>query len=318
MDEAKQTLDEKVDTFLDGQEKALTEPSTVEETQATDTKETEPALTDKDKTETGKVAEEEELPKEFHKHPAWQKILKQRNDARMEAEKLRGNLDPKQVEEFNKTVNTPQYIRASMEAQGFKPEAIDAQLKERGFEVAEKPDDTMGLIFSKLGVDPNTIDDNTKAVVKDIASVVDIMLEDRLGKKLPKTLEPIQDYISKTNRRENADKLSSTMEKEISDEGILDFKTDIEPALNKFIDDNIDKFNSGEMVQEDVKSYFDTLKHQLSIERLRTGKKKEERDEKKIGNRPVSAGIRNPVEGPKLTGKLDDDIDSFLNSRGIS
>ena len=58
-------------------------------------------------------------------------------------------------------------------------------------------------------------------------------------------------------------------------EGILDFEKDVEPKLREFLEANPNA------KQEDVYDYFEEINHQLVIERLKTGKRQDERNEKK-------------------------------------
>ena len=95
----------------------------------------------------------------------------------------------------------------------------------------------------------------------------------------------------------------------IKTEGILDFEKDIEPEINKFLDENSDA------AQSDVLAHFKELNHNLSIERLRTGKRKEVRDEKKGNlrqNVTTSGGSKNL---PQKTGDFDKDADAFFDSQ---
>ena len=99
----------------------------------------------------------------------------------------------------------------------------------------------------------------------------------------------------------------NTMKETIKREGILDFEKDIEPVINKFMDDNHDA------TQQDVVDHFYKINHTLSVERLKKGKKQGERDEKKTDlrqNIPVSTGGKGL---PAKTGDFDKDADAFLN-----
>ena len=124
-------LDAKMDAYLDAHESdESTEDTSTSETKEQGTEESEG--TDLDKKSDSE--ETEEVPKEFHKHPAWQRILKQRDEYKGQVDELKkGEPDLKaQVEEFNKVVNSREYIEASMKSQGYTQEAIESRLKEKG------------------------------------------------------------------------------------------------------------------------------------------------------------------------------------------
>ena len=103
------------------------------------------------------------------------------------------------------------------------------------------------------------------------------------------------------------------MEKTITAEGILDFEEDIQPAMNEFLDKNPNA------TQEDAQAYFREINHTLSIERLKSGKRKEKRDVVKKDLRSQKSGVQlDPSKAPARTGNDDKDIDSFLDHAGMN
>ena len=338
--EAKNNIefDQKADALLDkefGKETAGV-TSTPKETEGLEPKPEEPK-TDLEKTEEIKKVEEdkslsveeklakiEEIlgddekaidayikQKGYHTDPAWKR---QRGLIdRLKQEKAQGALteeDKAMLEDVRKVASSREYIETSMKAKGYTPEAIDSELKKRGFDIPSKPDDDVELVLGKLGVKPEDIDDNTKAIVKDVSSIVDILLQDRLGKILPKALEPIQKDITTRTQTESAGKVIGEMKEIITKEDILDFEKDIEPELDKFMDEN------PEALQEDVFEHFRELNHRLSLERLRSGKKKIERDEDKTNLRQIPASGK-PGQLPAKTGEFDKDADALLDSMNV-
>ena len=109
------------------------------------------------------------------------------------------------------------------------------------------------------------------------------------------------------SKEKSARKQVDAMQEIVKAEGVLDFEKDIEPELNKFIDANPDA------IQQDVFEHFKTINHSLSVERLRTGKKKEERDEKRTNLRQ-NISISGNTPFPKKTGNFDDDADAILDA----
>ena len=123
-----------------------------------------------------------------------------------------------------------------------------------------------GVICESVNV---FIDDKSKAIIQDVIAITRAAIQEELGKILPAQLKPMQDDIETRRRVESANKFVDNMQKMIKDEGILDFEKDIEPLLDKFMDDN------PKAHQEDLWEYFLKINHNLSVERLRGGKKKE-------------------------------------------
>ena len=252
--------------------------------------------------------------KGYHNDPAWQKqrdlIEKYKKEA--EAKSKLNEEESKALAEFNKYRNSPEGIQASMKAQGFTQEAIDKKLQESGFEVKNKPQDDVAMVVKELGL---KLDDmkpdekiDTMAYISDIAKVANILINDRLGRTLPQKLAPIEQKLTESERKEAGNKHVNTMRETIKTEGVLDFDKDINPALNKFMDDNPGA------TQQDVMEHFKSISHSLTVERLKTGKKKEQRDEMKINlrqNVPFGGGNRNL---PQRTGNFDKDADAFLES----
>ena len=244
----------------------------------------------------------------YHKDPAWQKLLEKSKSAQPLDEETQRKLD-----EFKKITSTPEYIRMVMHQQGYKEEAIDAELTKRGFEITPKPYDVVALVTNKLGIKPESLDENTKAVVSDISKIVDILLENRLGKELPKRFQPFEAKMRTDEQRESAQNIMSEIEKLVTKEGVLDFKADLEPELNKWLDENTPKGVTQSDFQEAVKDIY----HDLCIERLKTGGKRKETEVKKMGNRPnLKTGT--PGKIPDKTGDRDADMDNLLDSLGVT
>jgi len=250
--------------------------------------------------------------KGYHNDPAWQKQreliekLKKEGKASVLSEE-----DKKALDEFKQLRSSPEYIQQNMKAQGFTQDAIDKKLKELGHSVPETVQDDVELVVEKLGVNLKGMRpeeaETVKANISDIVKISRIIFNDGIGKTLPKELGPIQEHISSMSKEKSARKQVDAMQEIVKAEGVLDFEKDIEPELNKFIDANPDA------IQQDVFEHFKTINHSLSVERLRTGKKKEERDEKRTNLRQ-NISISGNTPFPKKTGNFDDDADAILDA----
>ena len=319
-----ESIDTKMDKILDEHEASSTskkgaeetkgkEPGVDQEKKATLDKETETPSSPEEK--LAKISEilgddKEAIDayiksKGYHTDPAWQKLL---------AKSKTGAIDEatqKSLDEFKKVTSSREYIETKMKSEGYKQEAIDAELKKRGFEVESKSEDDVTLVLNTLGLDPKGVDDNTRATISDVAKVVDIILKDRLGKTLPDTLKPLQDGLMEISRKDNASKIAQRMKGIITTEGVLDFDKDISPKIAEWLGKN------PEALQEDVFDYFLELNHSLSIERLKTGKKRADNQETKNNLRSEkkpSYTLEKPV---KKTGDFDTDADAVLDALGV-
>jgi len=243
--------------------------------------------------------------KGYHLDPAWQKLLAKSRAPAIDEE------TQKSLDEFKKVTSSREYIETKMKSEGYKEEAISAELKRRGFDVESKGQDDVELVMKSLGIDPKTMDDNTRATVSDVAKVVDIILKDRLGKTLPDSLKPLQEGLTAINRKDNAAKLSTRMRDLVKEEDVLDFDKDITPAINEWLNTN------KEATQEDAFNYFLELNHSLSIERLKTGKKRADNQEVKKGLRSTTKPSVNLGALPKKTGDFHQDADALLDSLGV-
>ena len=311
-----ETVDQKMDTFLDGKEKP--EDTSTSKPEETETEETEAEDTTSKKSDAKETEEKApEVPKEFHKHPAWQRIMKERDAhaAKLKEfeETSKTGLSQTEIDEFRKVTSSPEFIRTRMESQGYKQEAIDSELRRMGHTVQERPGDDVALVTSKLGLDPKSIDENLRATIGDYAKIARVIFQDAMGKVLPEQLKPLQEAQAQQAQKQSALDIAKQMEKTITAEGILDFEEDIQPAMNEFLDKNPNA------TQEDAANYFREVNHTLSIERLKSGKRKEKRDVVKKDLRSQKSGVQlDPSKAPARTGNDDKDIDSFLDHAGMN
>jgi hypothetical protein len=244
--------------------------------------------------------------KGYHNDPAWQKQRELIEKLKKEGSAL-SEEDKAALAEFKQLRTSPNYIRENMKAQGYKDEAIDNKLRELGHTVPEKQEDDVSLVIEKLGIKADEVSPDVRANISDVVKIANILINDRLGKTLPKELKPIQEHISSMAQKEGAVKSVSIMRETVKTEGILDFEKDIEPELNKYMDANPDA------TQQDVAEQFKVINHKLSLDRVKLGNKKEDRDDKRNNlrqNIPVSGG----KPSAQRTGNFDKDADSFLDA----
>lgn len=251
--------------------------------------------------------------KGYHTDPAWQKQREIIGGLKEKAEQgALSEEDKRMLADAKEVTSSPEFIRLSMRKQGYTEEAIDQKLREKGHEIPERTTDDFALVVRKFGLDPKAITSAQKADILDIAKIADTIMMDRLGKILPGQLKPLQDHIGDMNQSASATKVMDAMRSTIKGEDILDFDKDIEPELNKFLDENKGA------TQEDLLNHFYDLNHRLSIERLKTGKRKEKREEKKGELRQISKGPGGAVTVPEKTGNFEKDADAILDRLGVA
>ncbi len=251
--------------------------------------------------------------KGYHTDPAWQKQREIIDRLKKESEG-KTSLDEetaKALEEFKQFRSTPEYIKMTMKSQGYTDEAINKKLQENGFEVDSKPEDDVDICLKAWGNTREEANEEDINTIKIVSKVSRPIIQHEIQKALGKELSPVKDHLSTIEQSENASKLVNTMKDTVKKEGILDYDKDIEPAINKFLDDNPDA------TQPDVIEHFKSVNHSLTVERLRTGKNKEERDEKRNSNRPNIPITKSNANAPKKTGNFDADADAFLESMGV-
>jgi len=252
--------------------------------------------------------------KGYHNDPAWQKQRELIDRLKKESteKSTLSQEDTTALEEFKKFRSSPEYIQMTMKSQGYTQEAIDKKLQESGFNVTAKAKDDIQLVFEKLGINTENMTPEAKANVTanvdDVVKIMNVILDDRLSKIIPKELAPIKSILGSVEQKDNASKLMSIIQNTVKAEAILDFAKDIEPALNKFLDENPDA------TQQDVFEHFKHINHELTLGRLKTGNKQAERDDKKNNNRPVITMSKGTNGISQKTGNFDKDADAFFDS----
>lgn len=343
--EAKETLDEVADKVFDAHEAKETE--TPEETSSSENQkksdaETKPAGAEPVKTEqVEKVEADESLSPEdkiskiseilgddadavdayikskgFHTDPAWIKQREQIEGLKTERdEALKKAPSTEELEKFNKVTSSPEYIRLQMKSAGYTEETIDNKLKELGHTIPDKPNDDVALVAQRLNIDLEGMEEGQRTQMKDyisdITKVADVIIQDRLGKVLPGQLKPLQDALEGQEQAKTANDYIKQMQDVVKVEDILDFAEDVEPEIDKWMEKN------PEATQDEIFSEFGKINHKLTIERLRTKGKKDDRDIKKGNLRSSKPGARVDLSTIEKTGDFDKDADAFLDAKNV-
>lgn len=298
-------------------------PSPSEEGTKEETKETSEDTTSKKSEEA--TEEEIEVPKEFHKHPAWQRIMKERDEAKAKLAETSTPEDmAKKLEDFEKVTTSSDYIKMSMKKDGYTEEAIESKLKELGHEVPVKPDDNVVMAAKEFGLTAEQLDNpvdiaklyegsTLRQYLADQIKIAQPIIREEIAKALGKEVTPIKERIEKEERVAQVEKDYAGMEALVTEEGILDWTTDIEPALDKFLTDN------PQAGMKETAEYFKDLNHKLTIERFKKGGKQAQRDKVKSGVRTLNKGSRTGDSGlPAKTGDVSNDADALLDHLGFN
>jgi len=265
---------------------------------------------------------EDEESKDEPKDPRDVMFRKGYNEAKSkltkELEELRKvSLPKEEIENFKKTISSPEYIRFSMKQQGYRDEAIDAKLKELGHVSNATELDLNDVIMKKLNINPQAFSnqeefERSKGITSDVITITKSVLEQLIPNYLGKEITPLKENLNQIMFKESANHKVNEMQKIIKDEGILEWK-EVEPELNKFMDEN-----KG-ISQDDVVDYFKDLRHKMVVSKLQSKGKKDERDEKKSNLRSLSEGA-NISQGKILrkAGQSDSEyMDSILDSHQV-
>jgi len=338
--EAKETFDDVADKVFDAHEvkeaeKVTQSESSTEKKPDAEPKTEEPTTAEVDKTEKvkeveddGSLSVEEKIAKVaeilgddlkaidayvkekgYHNDPAWK--AQRAIITRLQEEAGKPKIDEDTQDKLamlDKVLSNPTIIKAQMKEEGYTDEAINNKLRELGHTVSEKAGDDVGLVTQKMGINPQSITQETKDLIGDVAKIANIIFKDRAEKYLGERIKPIEDGVTQITQTAEAGKMLKEIQGIVKSEEILDFDKDVEPKLQEFMDKN------PEATQPEIKEYFMKLNHTLTIERLKTGKKKGERDEKKgdLRNTKVSSHI--PAGKITRTGDFDKDFDAVWDA----
>lgn len=244
--------------------------------------------------------------KGYHLDPAWQKLYTKSKSSLPDEMQVK-------LDQFNKVTSSPWFVKAEMEAQGIKPEVINAKMREMGVDVPAPTEKMLDTVLGRLNVNRDTLTEDGKQYIDthitDTVNVTKIVLEEMLKDILPKQLEPLKQGLSKIEDMTAGKEMDEYMKSTIKGEGILDYTEDILPEMNAFLDKN------KEATQADIFSHFQKLNHDLAIERLKTGKKREARTEKKAGLKgSKDEGTVKTGHYPAKTGDAMKDLDAALDA----
>lgn len=321
-----QSLDNKMDELLGGGKDTAEETSSSEQTtDESSNKDVEASGADQTKNasqDTKKEEEAEEIPKEFHKHPKWQKLLTERNEARLAAEELKKQTIPSElkdeVERFRKVTSSEAFIKAEMQDAGFKPEAIDAELSKRGFKVDKPIKNDLEDFLKSVGADKANVPADYLNVLQDVDRFVDFKAQRMLEARLSDKLGPLEQRLGKFESKETTSDLLNKMENIVKEEGMLDFEKEVLPQLNEFVSKNKDA-KADRFVE-----HFVELNHKLALAKAKTLSKHEERDEKRKllpkGNPGINSRLPN-TEVKSFNGSERDfpkHLDEILDAHGLT
>lgn len=160
--------------------------------------------------------------------------------------------------------------------------------------LSKKEKDLLSIIAEKKGLDLETIDKGQLAYIKDLVDLAETVADLKAEEKLNKRLGPVEQVMRQTQAREQATKQIESA-KEFATKYGLDWAKDIQPALNKTLDE-LDQSDP------DCKNPFnlnDWIKdHALQIisERSRLQGRQDERDKVKSGLKPLTPGATGPTK----------------------
>ena len=311
-------LEEGLDKY-EGSEETTEESSPSKETKEPETEETEDAGADQHKKAESEESKEEGEESGKELDPVTQKFSDRWNKAKegltaehqKQMDELRAGMPSKEeIEAFKKTTSSAAYIRASMKSDGYTDTAIDARLKSEGHTVPTRGVDDVALVLKELNYDPASLTDQDKTYVRDVAKIARVITKNMLSQELPSHIDPVKKEMESIAGERESNQIFGDIESQVKEEGILDYKKDIFPELDKW---TLENEKNPDVRKEDFIKFFNDLNHRLSIERLRTGKRKEGREEikgKQRGNNKTEVINKPAGKMPERTGNFEDDLDS--------
>jgi hypothetical protein len=266
---------------------------------------------------------EEEIPKEFHKHAAWQKLLTRAKTAEAKAKEVeakaqelekRGVLDDDTktlLTEFKSFTTSKQYLEDKLKAEGFRDDVVQKKLEDAGF----KNDNINELEIATraLGLDHTKLTEQDKTDISNLAKIADALMMTRLKSILPETLNPIKQKFSEMTQREQGQKVYDSFVTKVQADNLLDFTKDLAPEITKFLDEN----ESKGITQADVQKFMENLYHQKLVLYNKAKGRKEERQKTVQGNKPGSEGGRFGHGAPAKSGDINKDADALLDHLGV-
>ena len=249
----------------------------------------------------------------YGKDPAWQRLLAKARTAEAGEKPVVDETLKQQIDEFKKTTSSPEYVRFSMKQQGYTDEAINAKLKELGHEVQLDSLDIDQRRLKRYNIDPMNYTtqeayEQAKGLITDVGKISRDEAREVFTEMYNERVKPMENDLDNIKAKESAHSYAKQMRETVKNEGLLDFEKEVEPALNKFLDENPN------VTQEDVLDHFYKLNHELAIAKLTTKGKKEERDGKLNDARSHKSGINIPAGKIEKTGDFDKDFDTAYNA----
>lgn len=287
------TMDETLDNLMAGQNPPE------ESSPQTDNVATEPSVTDTPKTDSGEVRNEtgfEDVPKGFASHPAWQKQIKERDEARQEAQELRTMLDD------------PEVFIKYLKRQGYSDYEIKDAMRERNMEFPQKQTSQSELIeeiCSEIGLNPQQLTD----AEKDNLVRWTKLSEKRAERIVEKRIEPIRNRFEVQERKEHfGNQSTECREKFKSEFPGMDYEKDVLPKMTSFYDAFRQANPKREIEYSDV---YNAVTRQMLIDGRSKESSQGERNKLKAQARPL--GATGPATDKPAKGQsIDQTIDNFM------
>ena len=178
--------------------------SSPENTQPDESKDSgsEPPKTPESEDKTAKESDDfKDIPEGFSNHPAWQKIIKQKQDALNQLKEKESDSS-----QYKELLADPVIYRRYLEKEGYSENKINSMMKEAGHPVSmpgelETKQDIVSEICKQEGWDENSLDDNQKAQIKDLFGAVDRRTQRLIDNTLKNRVGPIEDKFQESDRQ---------------------------------------------------------------------------------------------------------------------
>lgn len=304
-------LAESVDSISDMVDKAFAQEPQERSPESPATDEKPEAVTDTDKTDsTADTSEFVDVPKGFANHPAWQKQQQKLKEAAERAKTLESQLGS-----YTGLLGDPHIFKRHLELQGYSENKIRELMRDKGFQVEEpkQQSDMVELMCKKLGWDMGSLNNDQKAYLKDQIELIKAVADHISGEKVKK----YEDRFAEMDTRSQVERDYAEAKKQAKEEfPDLDWDKEIEPAMQKYLDD-LEQKDPQKRTKLDLITIYEKATRQILREKRVQEERQEARNGLKKDLRPLKPGAAPAPSQPKIKGKnVAETVDKWFQEKG--
>ena len=258
------------------------------------------------------VEPEPEIDKGFSDNPKWQKLLRERNEAREERDKFeRSNAS------YSQLLNDPEIYQKHLKRQGLSEFEIEREMKAKGFPTdnAKGELSTFDAVNKKLNYKLDGMKPEEVQYLRDLNANTEAVVEHLIAKRIA----PLQSAIQNREEIARVDQGISQAKKIAETEGI-EWKV-AEVAMRNTLTTldsdrthDLPRNSQGQVMITPVHLYQMSTR-QVLIERSNKSQSQQERDERKKNARPLLPGATIPS---KAKGEFEDMSEDEISDKFLA